>query len=143
MSNIFAGRPSRVWSHGKWIEVGYLDDPPKGKARRPKRKPFKIDWVKLPNNWIERLERVRRLGTFKLAHRILREDYKRQCIGGEIVLSTTTTGMSRCARYHAVRELVELGLIRTQQEGSGAVRVTELLLRDDKPKRARRGKNGK
>ena len=28
MSNVFAGRPSRVWAHGKWIEVGYLDDPP-------------------------------------------------------------------------------------------------------------------
>ena len=131
-----------MWSHRKWIEVGYPDDPPNDKARWPKRKPLKINWVKLPNYWIERLERARRLGTFKLAHRILREAYKRQCIGGEIVLSTTTTGMSRCARYHAVRELVELGLIRTQQEGSGAVRVTELL-RDDKPKRARRGKNGK
>jgi hypothetical protein len=120
VSNIFAGRPSRMWSHGKWIEVGYLDDPPKGKVRRPKRKPFKIAWVMLPNYWLERLERARRLGTFKLAHRILREAYLRQCIGGEIVLSTATTRMSRCARCHAVRELVELGLIRIQQEGSGA-----------------------
>jgi hypothetical protein len=39
--------------------------------------------------------------------------------------------------------MVKLGLIHTQQEGNKAVVVTELLLGDDKPKRARRGRNGK
>jgi DNA-binding transcriptional ArsR family regulator len=136
-------RPSRVRSHGKWIEVGYLDDPPPVKARRTKRKPFKIDFTMLPEYWFEKLERCRRVGTYKLAVRILREAFKRQYIGREVVLSTTTTGMSRSARHYALRELVELGLIRTQQDGNEAVRVTELLLGDDNSKRIRRGKNGK
>jgi hypothetical protein len=38
MSNIFEGKPSRVWSHGKWIEVGYIDDQPPIKARAEKRR---------------------------------------------------------------------------------------------------------
>ena len=144
MNNIFAGRPSRVWSHGKWIEVGYLNDPPKNKGKRPrKQKSFKIDWVKLPNYWIEQLDRCQRLGTIKLAHRILREAYKRQYLGGEVVLSVAVTGLPRSTRRRAVEEMVKLGLIHTQQEGNKAVVVTELLLGDDKPKRARRGKNGK
>jgi hypothetical protein len=55
------GSPDRVWDekHQKWIEVGYLDDPPNRKARRSKRKSFMVEWVKLPNHWIEQLKRAR------------------------------------------------------------------------------------
>jgi hypothetical protein len=94
MNNMFRGNPSRVWSHGKWIEVEYLDDdPPKAKRRRPKRKPFVVEWVKLPDYWIEQLERARNIATFRLAHCILREAFKRQHVGGEIALSAAVTGL--------------------------------------------------
>jgi hypothetical protein len=139
-------RLERVWDkkYQKWIEVGYLDDPPSVKARRTKRKPFKVDWVKLPNHWIEQLERSHRpAATYKLAHRILREAFKQQYRGCEVVLSTAVTAMPRTTRHNAAKEMVALGLIRTKQEGRGAVIVTELLFGGDKPKRARRGKNGK
>lgn len=136
--------PHMMFTHGKWIEVEDLDYPPKGKApRRPKRKPFKIDWVKLPNYWIGQLERSRRVGTYKLAHRILREAFKRQYLGGEIVLSATVTGMPRSTRHDAIKEIVKLGLIRIKQEGRGAITVTTLLLGNDKSKHIRRGRNGK
>jgi hypothetical protein len=118
------------------------DHPPSGRKQRAKRKPFTVDWVRLPNYWIERLKRCQRLPTIKLAHCILREDYKRQHLGGEIILSTRITGMARSSRFDAVQELVELRLIRTHQKGNGAVRVINLLLGNDRPKR-RRGKNGK
>ena len=50
--------------------------------------------------------------------RILREAYKRQYTGGEMVLSAATTGMPQLTRrYQAVKEMVELGLIRTKQDG--------------------------
>ena len=138
------GKTEQVWDkkHQRWIKVGYLDDPPP-ETRRTKRKPFKIDFVKLPGYWIEQLERSRRVGPYKLAHRILKEAFKQQHRGGEVVLSTAVTGMPRATRHDAVKVIVELGLIRIKQEGRGAVIVTELLLGDDKPRRSRRGENGK
>jgi hypothetical protein len=133
--------PRWEWAHGKYIEVETLDPPP-NKSGRIKRKPFEIDWVKLPNFWIEQLEQSRCPGTYKLAMRILREDFKRQYIGGELVLSTAVTGVPRATRYSAIREMVELGLIRIKQEGNKAVRVTTLLFRK-RAKPVRRGKNGR
>ena len=137
------GKSERVWDkkYRKWIEVVRLD-PPDGGLRRKKRKPFKIDWVKLPNFWIERLERCRRLGTYKLALRILREAYKRQYTGGDVVLSAAATGLPQTTRRRAVKEMVELGLIRTKQDGNKAPTVMELLSKGHTLKRARRGRNG-
>jgi hypothetical protein len=51
------------------------------------------------------------------------EAFKREQIGGEIVLSTQITGMRRNTRMRAIAELVERGLIRVRQEGREAVRV--------------------
>jgi hypothetical protein len=140
------GRSERVWDekYQKWIDVVRVNPSPKRPGRRAaRRKPFKADWVKLPDYWIEQLERSRRVGPYKLAHRILREAFKQQHRGGEVVLSTAVTGMPRATRHDAVKVIVGLGLIRIKQEGRGAVVVTELLLADDKSRRARRGKNGK
>lgn len=97
-----------------------------------RRKPFKVQFVKLPDHWMERLERSKSPGTFKLAHRILKEDFKRRYLGGEIVLSTKATSLSRKVRSKAVRELVRLGLIEIEQSGNHAVRVTNLLFKDEK-----------
>jgi hypothetical protein len=51
------------------------------------------------------------------------EAFKREQVGGEIVLSVQVTGMHRNARARAVAELVRMGLIRVRQEGREAVRV--------------------
>jgi hypothetical protein len=51
------------------------------------------------------------------------EAFKREQVGGEIVLSVQVTGMHRNARARAVAELVQMRLIRVRQEGRGAVRV--------------------
>lgn len=93
-----------------------------------KHKPFEVQFVKLSDYWMQRLERSNNPGTFKLAHRILKEAFKRQYVGGEIVLSTEATGLSRKVRSKAVKELVGLGLIEIEQSGNQAVRVTNLLL---------------
>lgn len=110
--------------HGKKIAVDTIAaDPP-----ATKRRPFKVQFVKLSDYWMERLERSNNPGTFKLAHRILKEAFKRQYVGGEIVLSAEATGLSRKVRSKAVKELVGLGLIAIEQSGNQAVRVTNLLL---------------
>ena len=52
MSNIFAGKPSWVWSHGKWIEVGYIDDQPPIKARvEERRRRRKGAFAMVPLQW--------------------------------------------------------------------------------------------
>ena len=92
------------------------------------RKRFEVQFVKLYNCWIERLELSKNPGTFKLFLRILRADFKRQITGGELVLSTEATGLSRKVRSRAIKELVELRLIEIEQKGNQAVRVTKLIL---------------
>jgi hypothetical protein len=111
-----------VHQHGKRVAVGMITTGTPAKKRRP----LKVQFVKLPGYWIEQLERSSSPGTFKLAHRILKEDFKRQFGGGEIILSTEATGLSRKVRSKAVKELVELGLIETEQTGNQAVKVTHI-----------------
>ena len=92
-----------------------------------KREPFAVRFVKLPDYWIEQLQKSNNPGSFKLAHRILKEAFKRSHLGGEIVLSTEATGLSRKVRCRAVRELVKLGLIKIEQNGNQAMRVVSIL----------------
>ena len=102
--------------------------------RAKKRKPFKIEWVKLPDYWIRQLEQSQHLGTYKLALRILREAYKQQYTSGEVVLSAEVTGLPGTTRWAAVKELVALNLIQIQQDGNRATRVTKLLLEPLRPR---------
>jgi hypothetical protein len=117
-------RTKYVTAHGKRMVVETLE--PETPARK-KRKPFKVEWVKLPTSWVERLEQCKRAATYKLAIRTLCEAFKRRQLGGEIILSAEVTRMPRQTRYRATRELVELGLIEVEQRGKRAVRVTWLL----------------
>ena len=102
-----------------------------------KRKPFEVSFVKLPNFWIDQLRHARKVSTVTLAHVILREAFKRQRVGGEIVLSTEVTRLSRQVRARAVKELRELELIETEQNGNQAVRVISIIEREEDKKRIR------
>ena len=102
--------------------------------RAKKRKPFKIEWVKLPDYWIRQLEQSQHMGTYKLALRILREAYRQQYTGGEVVLSTEVTGLPGTTRWSASKELVALNLIEIQQDGNQATRVTKLHLKPLRPR---------
>lgn len=121
-----------VYRHGKRIAVETLHDP-----KPKKRRPFKASFVRLPNFWIERLRHARRVSTVVLALVILREAFKRQHVGGEIVLSTEVTGMSRDVKCRATKELEELGLIETEQNGNQAVRVSHIYYKEEE--KIRRG----
>jgi hypothetical protein len=82
--------------------------------------------VKLPRHWVEVLRKSKNASTWELAVVILLEAFKHEHCGGEIVLSTTATGMPRTTRRKAAKELVEFGLIKTQQKGNQATRVSHL-----------------
>ena len=102
---------------------------------KKKRKPFEVSFVKLPNFWIDRLRHARKVSTITLAHVILREAFKRERVGGEIVLSTEVTRLARQVRARAVKELRELELIETEQNGNQAVRVISIIEREEEKKR--------
>jgi hypothetical protein len=112
-----------VIRNGQRIEVETLDT---GIVPKKRREPFKAHWVKFPLEWIEVLQRSKSKGAYQLALAILLEALKRQYCGGEIVLSTTVTRMSRATRMRAAKELVELGLIETEQKGKHAMRVSHI-----------------
>jgi hypothetical protein len=119
-----------VYRDGEKIAVDTINTATPAK----KRKPFGVQWVKLYNYWIERLRHARKVSTVTLAHVILREEFKRQYVGGEVVLSTETTGLSRQVKARAVKELRELGLIETEQSGNQAVRVVSIIEREEEKK---------
>jgi hypothetical protein len=102
-----------------------------------KRKPFVVHFVKLPDYWIQQLKKSSSPGTFKLAHSILKEAFRREYVGGEIVLSTEVTGLSRKVRCRAVKKLVKLGLIKIEQNGNRATRVISIIKREKEKKRIR------
>ena len=102
----------------------------KKRKRGQKQKQFRAQWVKLPWRWTKALRQSKRASTYQLALTILFEAFKREQSGfggGEIVLSATMTGMPRSTRKRAIRELIELKLIKVKQNGNGAFRVSSLL----------------
>jgi DNA-binding transcriptional ArsR family regulator len=113
---------SYVMRQGRRIEI---IDQPDSKPKK-KRKPFKAEWVKFPYRWIEVLQRAKRANAYRLALVILLEAFKRKHTGGEVVLSSEVTGMSRATRMRAAKDLVDLGLIDTEQRGRGALRVSHI-----------------
>jgi hypothetical protein len=82
--------------------------------------------VKLSWRWVEALGKSRSANTYRLALTILFEAFKHEQMGGEIVLSRETTGMTGSAKARAVDELVRLGLIKVRRNGRQAVRVINI-----------------
>jgi hypothetical protein len=79
--------------------------------------------------WVEALQQTTSASAYRLALTILIEAFKREQIGGEIVLSMETTGMPGSTRARAVNELVKLKLIRVRRNGRQAIRVINLRTR--------------
>jgi hypothetical protein len=123
---------SYVHRHGKKIAVDIINTTTPIKERRP----FAVRFVKLPDYWIEQLQKSTNPGTLKLALRILKEAFKRQYLGEELVLSTESTRLSRKVRYRAVKELVQLGLIEIEQRGNRATRVISIFKKEKKKNKA-------
>lgn len=102
------------------------------KVRKKTRKAFKVKFVVLTTRWIEALQRSNSIATYRLAHIILVEEFKRSHRAvNEIVLSSVMAKMPRNTRLRAARELVKLDLIKLTRKGKGqAYRV--LFLSEEK-----------
>jgi hypothetical protein len=119
----FKSKPAgHVIRDGKRIELETLE--PKKAPKR--RKPFEVQWVKTPTEWIRRL-RGQSGGAYQLALYALKRDFECKQKGGEIILSTAATGLQRMTRARAVKTLVDLGLIAVKQHGNRAIKVTHLF----------------
>src|SRR5262245_55136969 len=93
------------------------------KKKRQRAASFQVQWVKLPRRWFKALQQSKKISTYRLALVILFEEFKREQIGGKIVLSMEVTGMPRSTRMKAVKELEKLGLIKVNRHGRQAIRV--------------------
>ena len=111
-----------VLRHGKRIAVEIMPTPDAPPARRKlKRRPFKAQWIQVPQWWLEALQRAdANASTHLLALIVLAEAFKRQHVGGEVVLSSEVTKMSRATKIRAANELVKLGLIEVEWSGNRA-----------------------
>jgi hypothetical protein len=111
---------SYVIRHGQRIEVMTIHPHPTPKQ---KRKAFEPRFIKVPRHWISALGRSNSANTYRLAMLILIEAFRNKRRNGEVALSTATTGMPRNTKARAARELVDLGLIQLQEDGTGALRA--------------------
>jgi hypothetical protein len=110
------------------LQIAGMEMPKQTRAVKRRRKPsFKVRWVKLHLRWVEALRRSRSVSTYQLAHTILFEAFKREQVGGEIVLSMEVTKMPSSTRMRATKELVRLGLIKVSRHGKQAVRVSKII----------------
>jgi hypothetical protein len=127
-SSDHAVKPSFVMRNGERIETYTMVIPSSAKPRAKAKKKFEAQFVQLPTYWIKQLHRSSSASTIKLAHHILVRAFECEHRGGEIVLSTESTRLSRKARFGAVRELVKLGLIEVEHRGGHqAIRVTNII----------------
>ena len=124
----FKSKPGgHVIRGGKRIELDTLEH--KTPARK-KRARFKATWARLPRYWSDQLEQARGMTTYRLAHRVLREVFKRQVVGGSVILSAEVTGLQHTSRRRAIEDMLRLHLFDIAQKGKRAAVVTELLLGD-------------
>jgi hypothetical protein len=115
-----------------------LDDPPAASVPKPKSKPkpkpkpgWKRHYTAVPDVWVRRLHKAKRVSTYRLAHELLYLHWKAKTEGKDedIVVADEVAkmaGISRASKFNALAELEQLGLIRVTREPGRAPRA-ELL----------------
>jgi hypothetical protein len=99
-------------------------DPAKLRRKSPKPKKWRRHFVQFPFAWHEQMRAVRGGATYRLALLLLYEHWRAG--GRPVVLSNILCreeGLSRWAKWRALTELRELGLVRVEHRGKQAPRV--------------------
>jgi hypothetical protein len=84
--------------------------------KSPKPKKWRREFVRVPWEWAERLQKAKRVSTFKLAHLLLYQHWRTG--GRPLVLSNVSVraeGLSRWTKWLALAELEQLGLVRVER----------------------------
>ena len=108
----------------KSLQIVNMEMPPSPPVKAKRKPRFRTRWVRLDQRWRETLRRSKSASTYELALTILFEAFKREQVGGDIVLSRAVTGMPSTTKARAANELAELGLIKIIRKGKRALRVT-------------------
>ena len=99
---------------GQRVEVFETPQPSQPKTRRQE---FEVEFVQFPARWAKALRSVQANGsTWGLAYALLAEAFKREHLGGDVILSTFVTGMPRNTKRKAARELQKLNLIHIEYQ---------------------------
>jgi hypothetical protein len=96
---------------------------------KPRSKPRRVggEFIKFPRMWMERLRASRSLATYKVALCLLFRNWKAR--GRPFPLTNTVLSEERVswqAKWRALRELEELGLIRVEERPNRSPLVTVL-----------------
>ena len=83
-------------------------------------------FVMFPQLWIERLAEARHIATYRVALRVLQRHG--QCRGRPFPLPNNIEGVGRWAKWAALSELEQLGLIRLERRNRKSPLVTVLTL---------------
>jgi hypothetical protein len=100
--------------------------------RKPKRKKWRREYVRVPWEWVERLQSSRRVSTYRLALLLLYEFWRTG--GRPVVLSNASAqagALPRRSKWRALAELEGLGLVRVERALRKSPRVTPLHLSRD------------
>src|SRR5262245_59428683 len=98
----------------------HLDDLPKpAKSKKWRRQFIKVPWA-----WAERLRKAKRVSTYRLAHMLLYEHWRR---GGQVVqlsnVAAKCEGLTRRSKWRALSELERLGLVEVERRPRKSPRI--------------------
>jgi hypothetical protein len=101
-----------------------------GKLRRRRRRD---QFVKVPMEWMHRLESARLTATYRVALHLLHEGFKAHGHGNRIRLANgamALKGVTRWQKWRAIDELEVLGLIRVKHRPRKSPEITLLYPED-------------
>jgi hypothetical protein len=97
---------------------------PERMAKPAKPKKWRRQFVRVPWAWVERLQKARRISTYRLALVLVYEHWRSG--SRPVALSNVfahTEGLPRRSKWRAIAELESLGLIRVKRHRGRAPRV--------------------
>ena len=105
-----------------WKQICESAPPIQPPSTRPPRRAAKLEFVRVPLAWVDRLAGARYAATLKLAHYILFRDWKS---GGEAVSlsNKVLSDISRGQKWRGLCELEALGLIAIDRRQRKSPRV--------------------
>jgi hypothetical protein len=110
--------------HGKSFQQRFCSKPENVPLQATATKKWRRRFVRMPWSWVERLQKVKRVSTYRLALVLVYEDWRSG--GKPITLSNVFThaeGLSRRSKWRAIADLESLGLIQVKRHQRRAPRV--------------------
>lgn len=106
-------------------QITQLTNKPAKPKSKIKKKGWQRQFVRVPWHWVDHLKAAKSLATYRLALELLYEGWR---LGGRTLtlsnVAAATTGLDRRAKWRALCELENLGLIHVKRKRGHAPRIT-------------------